>query len=261
MIDRDELYVGYEAEAPAGVARHVRRVIVGLFVLAAAIAMTLAAGQARFSDATFEFGNPRSFEGVVRAAPHPRLEIARPGRPGPGVEPVSSYTLVGLGKRGADRAVEGLDGRHVVVDGTLIYRRGETIIEVSGIEVPGIEVSGAEDSGIGTLEGAERAFGTRTVVGEIVDSKCFLGVMKPGSRKIHRACAVRCLSGGIPPLLVVRDDSGPVSMMLLLDRDGGPIGRGILDRVARPVAVTGDVMRVGDRWQIRAGLEDIRRLE
>jgi len=43
------------------------------------------------------------------------------------------------------------------------------------------------------------SLGTQTLVGEIVDSKCFLGVMNPGQLTTHRACAIRCISGGVRP--------------------------------------------------------------
>ena len=58
--------------------------------------------------------------------------------------------------------------------------------------------------------GNTRATERRTVAervmlrGEIVDSKCYLGVMNPGEGTVHRDCAARCLSGGLPPMLVVR---------------------------------------------------------
>ena len=48
------------------------------------------------------------------------------------------------------------------------------------------------------------SLGKQTFVGEIVDSKCFLGVMNPGRLTPHRACAIRCISGGVPPVLLVR---------------------------------------------------------
>jgi hypothetical protein len=43
--------------------------------------------------------------------------------------------------------------------------------------------------------------------GEIVDTKCYLGVMTPGEDKVHRGCAVRCISRGVPPAFLVRDAS------------------------------------------------------
>jgi hypothetical protein len=57
-------------------------------------------------------------------------------------------------------------------------------------------------------------------VGELVDTKCFLGVMRPATGKVHRACAVRCLSGGVPPGLLVRDAKGD-GVVLLLTGHGG----------------------------------------
>jgi hypothetical protein len=37
------------------------------------------------------------------------------------------------------------------------------------------------------------------LTGEIVDSKCFLRVIAPGSGKTHKECASLRLRGGIPP--------------------------------------------------------------
>ena len=50
------------------------------------------------------------------------------------------------------------------------------------------------------------SLGMSTLVEELVDTKCFLGVMRPASGNVHRGCAVRCLGGGAPPALLVRDE-------------------------------------------------------
>jgi hypothetical protein len=47
--------------------------------------------------------------------------------------------------------------------------------------------------------------GRVTLRGEIIDPKCYIGAMKPGGGKTHKACAQLCLSGGIPPMLVTRN--------------------------------------------------------
>jgi hypothetical protein len=47
-----------------------------------------------------------------------------------------------------------------------------------------------------------RDLGERILIGEIVDTKCFLGVMNPGEGKVPRECAALCLSGGIPRALL-----------------------------------------------------------
>jgi len=50
--------------------------------------------------------------------------------------------------------------------------------------------------------------------GELVDTKCWLGVMRPATGKVHRACAARCLSGGVPPGLLIRNDTGTTLVLL-----------------------------------------------
>ena len=88
--------------------------------------------------------------------------------------------------------------------------------------------------------------------GEIVDSKCYLGVMNPGSGKVHRDCAARCISGGIPAALLVRDAAGRATTVLLANDEGTPMGRSILDYVAEPVVVSGRLSRIGGRLTLRA---------
>jgi hypothetical protein len=39
---------------------------------------------------------------------------------------------------------------------------------------------------------APKNLGEFDLVGEIVDSKCYLGNMNPGNGKVRRDCAVRC---------------------------------------------------------------------
>lgn len=92
--------------------------------------------------------------------------------------------------------------------------------------------------------------------GEIVDSKCHTGVMNPGRGKVHRDCAVRCLSGGVPPVLI--EENVPNRLFLLTDADGKALDPAtFLDKVAEPVTVAGYLIRNGDRLELRA--REIRR--
>lgn len=108
--------------------------------------------------------------------------------------------------------------------------------------------------------GDAEELGAHTLVGEIVDSKCFLGVMNPGQLKPHKACAIRCISGGIPPVLLVRDETGTASTFLLVGGDGRPVGAELLDMVAEPLEITGVVRRTGDMLTLAAEPSDYRRL-
>ena len=245
----DEFYTGYLPEAPPGIARRTRTAVAVVFVLAVTLAVVLVASQRPFSSAVFEFGTLRTFEGVARLAPEPHLEVERPGRAD---DPVSRFYLVAPGKHGARPALAGLDGRRVRLEGTLVYRGDQTMIEV----VPSTVEAVAE----GTPPADDVSLGRHTLIGEIVDSKCWLGVMKPGAGKPHRACASLCIRGGSPPLFVVRDADGPASQLLLVGDDGRPIGTEILDLVAEPVEITGEAVRRGDLLVLRADPSGIRRL-
>jgi hypothetical protein len=96
------------------------------------------------------------------------------------------------------------------------------------------------------------ALGKQTLVGEIVDSKCFLGVMNPGQLTPHRACAIRCISGGVPPVLLVRQKDSPAIYLLLVSADGEPVNKQVLEMVAVPVEITGEVERQGELLILRA---------
>ena len=104
---------------------------------------------------------------------------------------IGAYWLVGPGKHGAEDVVRGRDGQRVQLSGSFIERDGDAMIEV----IPhSVAMTGAGATEIEPL----RSLGVLVIEGEIVDSKCHLGVMKPGEGPTHRDCAVRCLLGRIP---------------------------------------------------------------
>ena len=249
----DEFYVGYLPQAPGGVAARTRVGVVLIFVAVVTIGLLLVNAQSRFDSSAFEFGIVTEHTGVVRETPYPTLEVDRPGRT-EGASKTSSYYLTRYGKRGAAALVEGLDGRKVRLRGSLIYRDDKTMLE---IEAGSVEV--VDEMIAARLP--EIDLGQHTLVGEIVDSKCFLGVMKPGHLKAHRACAARCISGGVPPVLLVRDRDGMATYYLLVSEDGEPVNEQVLDLVAEPVEITGQVSRRGDLLILSADPASFRRIE
>ena len=76
--------------------------------------------------------------------------------------------------------------------------------------------------------------------------------MNPGNTKVHQECAVRCISGGIPPLLIARDSNGNKVALQLVSVKGEPVNQEILDLVAEPVAITGQVIRTGEQLILKA---------
>src|SRR5208282_170873 len=237
----NDFYVGYLPKAPTTLARFVRTVILGLGLLAVTAALVLVAGQMPFANSAFEYGKLRSFEGVIVTRPFPTLLVARPGQTGQ-EDKYSRYLLVAPGKHGADDLVASFDGKHVRLQGQLIYRGGGTMVEI----VPG---SIAVTDTAPAIQETTRDLGTVTVTGEIVDSKCYLGVMNPGQGKVHRDCAARCLSGGIPPIFVATDrvTTDGREQFLLVGLDGRALGRDALrEFIAEPITIRGDLLQLGD---------------
>src|SRR5437899_10500981 len=92
------------------------------------------------------------------------------------------------------------------------------------------------------------------LAGEIVDSKCYLGVMNPGNGKVHRDCAVRCISGGIPPVFATNDFNGSPAILLLTDLHQKPLPKEtFLELVAQPVRIHGSVVKTGETLYLKPG--------
>lgn len=229
-----EFYIGYLPKAPDRIAALAKRVVIGLMALAAVTAVTLVLGQHRFAASFFEFGNVREFEGVLREWPNPALIVGQ-----------KSFALVAEGKHGAKPLIAAMDGKSAKLRGTLIHRDETEMIEV----VAGsIQVTGQPPP----LEGTFEDLGTHTLSGEIVDSKCYLGVMNPGHTKPHRECAALCIRGGIPPMFVARDADGRKVNLWLVSEKSEPVNQQVLEFVAEPVEITGQISRIGDQLYFKA---------
>lgn len=221
----DDFYVGYQASAPRSLARFVVRVVLFTAATAMVIAVLLVAQQQLFPPSSFAYGEPRTYTGTVLSAPVPSLALDR-GR---------TAILVGPGKHGADSLIEAFGGKYVDLSAMRIQRDGEIALEL----VPGSirAVSGAVET-----EHWEPAGHVR-LTGEIVDSKCYLGVMNPGEGKVHRDCAARCISGGIPPAFIAKDRSGTRKVFLLTGPGGTSINSAVLPYVGEPIDLEGDLYR------------------
>lgn len=237
----DDFYIGYMPNTPPFLAAWLRPRVQLLIALAALVALILVSAQSPFSKAVFEFGTPTDFTGWITMEPAPSLIVAHPTG-----DQHSRYLLSIYGKLGADDAVRDFDGQRVTVTGELIYRDDRTMVEIA----PDTLQVSTEQSPLPT--GEPEDLGENTYVGEIVDSKCFLGVMKPGNLKPHRACATRCISGGVPPVLLVRNEAGDATYLLLTGAQGEAIGPRILDRIAEPVKISGRTLRYDDLLVLRS---------
>ena len=240
MKSKDEFYIGWESSAPDSMAAFTKKIVVAIGFGGVFLAIALSFAQTTISNGVYEWGRTKQFTGTFVAQPYPHL-----------VSQTNTYYLVAPFKHGIDPEIAArLDHQNVVLQGTLIYRDNERMIEV-------IQDSIQSMLGSTNRTGKSIPLGPQTLVGEIVDSKCYFGVMNPGQFIPHRACAIRCISGGIPPVLVVRHPNGETSCLLLTSKDGLPLNKQILRMIAEPVQVTGDVLQDGHLRTIRA--EQIKR--
>lgn len=234
----DEFYVGYLPTAPVGLARRVRRAVIGAALLAGLAAASLAASQVARAPGLFEFGTYRDFEGILFETPLPMLRMTAEGSDG-------RLLLVGFGKAGLPDFARGHHGQRVRFRGSLVVQGKLSMIEMNDPE--SFEVLDPSPS-----RPSERAqvLGAVTLTGELVDTKCYFGVMRPATGKVHRACAIRCLSGGVPPGLLVRDGTGGATVFLLAGGEGEPL-QFDLEWAALEVTATGSLELHGELPVVR----------
>lgn len=241
----NDFFVGYLAEMPLGLRKFLRPWIWVLVIIIPLLAYMLVSSQKGFSTATFELGKLTELEGILITHPVPMLRIAaEPDREGHRVS--QDMLLIGFGKNGAegdievweDQAGHSLEGYKISLGGTLIYHNGKTLLELTeGKRALKTIHEQAEPEGIGKL----RLTGPSTWEGEIIDPKCYFGVMKPGRAKPHRSCAALCIAGGIPPILRVSNDQDQVKYFLLMGENYAPINEAVKPFIAEGVEVSGQI--------------------
>ncbi len=225
----DEFYIGYLPKAPPNTGRFVRKGVISLGLVALGAGIVLAVTLPYFGVGEFAFGQAREYSGTVRCEMAPRLSAN-------GID----YLLVGYGKNRVAPEICGADGREVALRGTLIQREGRRLLEVT---------TPLQVRGTGSSSEEKKSLGHFTLSGEIVDSKCYFGVMNPAEGRMHRACAVLCLRGGVPAVFVARDKSGATSHLLITGPDGQPMNEALLRWVGEGVEATGEVVRQG-KWLV-----------
>lgn len=259
----DELYVGY-LPVPDGVRGFVRLTAPLLIALVGLAALLLARTQRDPGEGVWDEATARSFTGVLYTSPYPMLipDAQTAAREGDDSRAPRAYLIVGFGKHGAAERLETLDGQHVRLNGWRLQRQGRRMIELEPTD-DAITSAGSVAASTTTTRVHESSDSPRlrvTLRGEIVDSKCYLGAMKPGDGRTHKACATLCVRGGIPPSFVSRNASGTSSIYLLVNERGEPLSPDAYPFIADAVEVTGEIAEMHGLPVLRIAARDIRRL-
>lgn len=248
-------FVGYRP-MPAALARWYRPLAALLIAASGLGGYWLGAQQAGAGPGHWDTTATVTAQGILMLRPYPALHRLNPAHPG-GVE---SLLLVRQGKHSADGWARDFDRQWVSVRGYPVTRGRWTMLEI-----PGQEAIAAAPDGNAENRRQLRALldiaplGAAALAGEIVDSKCFLGVMKPGAGPVHKACAELCLRGGIPPILVAKDAQGRQFGYLLAHADGAAASVALAPFAADPVRVTGQLQRQGGLLLLRVDEDGVQR--
>jgi hypothetical protein len=256
-MSQHEFYIGWMAKAPKSFARHIKRVLLILFPVALIVAFLLSTAQKKFSTASFEFGKLTEVRGIYYNSPVPMLKVFEKNTL------AITIPLVGYGKHGAETAIMelekekglSLNGKEITLKGTLLYGDGKTFLQVDKNDDPIVNVGAGS-----TFQSQQKDLGTQIIRGEIVDPKCYFGVMKPGEGKVHRDCAIRCILGGIPPVLHVQNAFGQSNYYLIVGPNGEKINEAVQDLVAEPVSIEARVVQQDDWIILYTGKESIKRI-
>lgn len=245
----DEFYVGYLPVMPPITRSFLTKVVVTTAFVVVLICGLVVLNQREFTTNNFEYGISTQLEGVVYKTPVPHLVINL-GADQYGGRLLKTVLLVGQGKAGAARAIEHIEdrlgqsivGRQIVLNGYLIYGDGKTLFQIMDSK----NINPVMSSNTMEAQSAMIDMGESSMSGEVIDPKCYFGVMKPGEGKAHRSCAIRCIAGGIPPLFHVSNSS---EYYILMEQNFEPINQHVLGLVGDQVKLNGKVMLMND-WKV-----------
>ncbi len=179
-----------------------------------------------------DFSGDKDITGVLLADPYPMI-----------VTDKDQHTVVlsGGGKRGVQEEARALDGRHVRATGSGVKRGDRDLLLVDQLRAaPGEPVTPLRQS-----------LGTWRLTGEICDGKCSLGVMRPGNKLAHKACANVCLLGGVPPVFITTTPVYGTQFLLMGDPDNHALPDKMRDYVAITSRMDGTLERIGDALVFR----------
>ncbi|MEO8147512.1 MAG: hypothetical protein ABI723_07745 [Bacteroidia bacterium] len=249
-MKNEEFYIGYLPQAPDKTSNFIRNILIGIFLLLVSGGIFLALHQQQFSNAMFEYGSNKEYTGVYTNVPVPSIRIINQ-KDSTGKIFNLTIPIVGYGKHGAESAIEkfekenavSLKNKLVTFKGDLLYGDGKTLLSLNN-ETPIIRFTNTNETANDL-----QIIGDTILQGEIIDPKCYFGVMKPGRGKVHRECAIRCISGGIPPVFRTHRLNGEYEYFLLLGKNGEHINQQVLPFVADHIALKGKIFQWGD-WKV-----------
>jgi hypothetical protein len=248
MKQGDDFFIGWSAETPPANRRFLLAAGLALIAGGGAIAAGVSSHRAPIGDGVWNMGERRILRGLLKPSPYPSLHTQD-------LDGAMRTVFLATAGKTAPRIGPGMMDNSVAVTGTLIRRGANAMIAVEQI-APAPEVGAASAPATTMIDR-----GPVTLIGEILDAKCWFGAMRPGYGKTHKSCAALCARGGLPLAFCQLASCGDArEAPLFLDQDGRAFGREILPLVADPIVVEGRLIQVADVLQLRTAFGAIRRV-
>ncbi len=238
-----DFFVGWSGEAPKSYVSKGRMFFLGSLIAILLAGVLFVFNQSAYIDSRYEFGTLTEVTGQLVEEPVWGLRIEEE-------ENIKTIPLIGFGKMGPEATLTKIMEKHdlrsgltVTFRGTLAHYQGKTLMELTEMENSLVSVGEQV-----MLNRNIKEKGFQKLEGEIVDPKCFFGVMNPAYKAVHRSCAILCISGGIPPVLAIRENGKFVDYYFLNSSNKKALIEKILHYVGVPVKVSGQVV-IYDDWK------------
>jgi len=236
-MKKNDFFVGWSEDTPNADRRFFLGAGISLLGVAAGGAALLAQNQSSAGPGTWNMGEVRTFTGIATAEPYAMLRTAD-------IDGIPKTALLScLGKCGVSARIGSHAGKPATIRGSLIQRGDHVMIAVvDDIDWIGPATAAVPDS---LAFPAMQPLGQIDLTGEILDSKCWFGAMRPSEGKVHKACAALCIRGGLPPAFFVKDKANKQALMIMTDRQDAH-GPDLLPLVADPVHIKGEIFQWGN---------------
>lgn len=251
-MSENDFFIGWSADTPQPDRRFFLGAGIALVGGTALTAGTLAMAQRRAGPGQWNMGEIRTWRGIATAEPYPMLRTAD-------LDGTPRTVLLGCqGKCGVDAKIGALAGQSVVVKGSLIQRDQHAMIAVVDT-MDWITATPPSEQVADLIFPEIEPIGEITLSGEILDTKCWFGAMRPSEGKTHKSCASLCIKSGLPPAFYVKAPQDQKALMIMTDR-GAAHSNELLPYVADPVEITAMAQRWGDLLLLDGPVSQIQRL-
>jgi DMSO/TMAO reductase YedYZ heme-binding membrane subunit len=236
--DNTEFFIGWSNDIPISISLFLKKSVITIGAVVVILALGLSNFSHELKDSKFKFGDLQVYEGILYKDPVPRLIIGN-----------KDHLLVDFGKFSALKSIHeyeqknqiDLDGTQVKVEGTAVTYDGRGLIELS-YQVESI--LSHEDSSV-LSNNAKTDLGFISLTGEVLDAKCFFGVMNPGEGPVHQFCASLCIQGGIPAIIF---DNSKSEYYILKGPQGSDINKKLAPLAGEILKVSGNSYSINN-WR------------